>query len=73
MDWRCGSSGRVPALQALRSEFKPQSQKGGKGREGKGKEGKEREGRWEGKEEGKGREGKGREGKSVPGRQTCED
>jgi hypothetical protein len=25
MDWRCGSSGRVPALQVLNPKFKPQS------------------------------------------------
>jgi hypothetical protein len=25
MDWKCGSSGRKPALQAQTSEFKPQS------------------------------------------------
>jgi hypothetical protein len=25
MDWRCGSSGRTPALQAQNLEFKPQS------------------------------------------------
>jgi hypothetical protein len=25
MDWRCGSSNKVPALQGQNSEFKPQS------------------------------------------------
>jgi hypothetical protein len=25
MDWRCGSSGRVPALQAQSPEFKPKN------------------------------------------------
>jgi hypothetical protein len=27
MDWRCGSSGRVPALQVQSPEFKPQKKK----------------------------------------------
>jgi hypothetical protein len=27
MNWRCGSSGRVPALQAQNPEFKPESPK----------------------------------------------
>jgi hypothetical protein len=44
MDWRCGSSGRAPALQAQSPEFKPWSYQKRKRREkGEGEEEKGRE------------------------------
>jgi hypothetical protein len=48
MDWRCVSSGRVPALSALSPEFKPQSHTKKERREG-GREGRRKEGRKAGK------------------------
>jgi hypothetical protein len=39
MDWRCGSSSRVPALQALSPEFKLQSHKKKKKKKKKKKNG----------------------------------